>query len=102
MAHLYLSWITTHKAVYGFRPDAAHLMEFEFWEPILIFDDKTQFPDSWEIFGYYAWPAPNKGALGCSWVCTDEHGILARSILHHSDIPTDPNRWMVPVSGYIK
>ena len=66
MAHISLSWRTPHEAAYGFTPDVAHLMEFEFWEPIQILDDKTQFPDSREIFGYYAGPGPNKGAIGCS------------------------------------
>ena len=63
MVHLSLSWRIPHKAAYGFTPDVAHLMEFEFWEPILILDDKTKFTDSREIFGYYAGPSPNKFAL---------------------------------------
>ena len=63
MAHRSLSWLTPHEAAYVFTPDVAHLMEFEFWEPILILDDKTQFHDSRDIFGYYTGPAPNKVAL---------------------------------------
>ena len=58
-----LSWCTPHKAAYGFTPDIAHLKEFEFWEPILILYDNTHFPKSREIFGYYAGPATNKGAI---------------------------------------
>ena len=99
MAHLSLYWRTPHEAAYVFTPNIMHLMDFELWEPILILDDNTQFLDSRDIFGYYSGPAPSKGALGCSWVWTEEHGLLARSILRHPNIPTDPNRRMVPVSG---
>ena len=63
MAHRSLSWSTPHEAAYVFTPNVTHLMECEFWDPILTLDEKTQFPDSWEIFGYYAGPDPNKGAL---------------------------------------
>ena len=73
-------------------------MEFEFWEPILILYDNTQFPESHNIFGYYAGPALNKGGIDLSWVWTKEHGLLARSILRHAHSPTDTNRRMVPVS----
>ena len=101
MAHRYLSYNKPHKAAYGFTPDVPHLMEFELWDPILILDDKTQYPNPREIFGYYAGPDPNKGALGCSWVCTEEHGLLASSVLNQTKIPIDPKCWMVPVSGKI-
>ena len=74
-------------------------MEFELWETILTLYDKTQFPDSLGIFGYYSGPAPNKGALDWSWVWTEEHGLLESSVVHYANIPTDPNRQMVPVSG---
>ena len=77
-------------------------MEFEFWEPILIIDEKTQFNKSREIFGYYSGPAPNKGDLECSWFWTEEHGLLKRSFLRHSNGPTYTNLHMVPVSGEIK
>ena len=45
MDHLSLFWRTPHKAAYGFTTNVAHLIKFEFWEPILILDNKTQFPD---------------------------------------------------------
>ena len=77
-------------------------MEFKFWEPIIILDDKTQIPESRKIFGYYAGPAPNKGALGCSWVWTEEHVLLENCVLRHANIPADHNRHMVLVSGDIK
>ena len=98
MDHRSLSQRTPHKSAYGLTPDVAHITEFGLWETILIFDDKTQFPDSWEIFGYCTGPAPNKGNIGCSWVWTEEHGLLARYFLCHANSPTDPNRQMVPVS----
>ena len=41
-------------------------MDFEFWEPILILDDETQFPEPHYIFGYYAVPDLNKGDLDWS------------------------------------
>ena len=41
MVHRSLSWSTPNKAAHGFTPDAAHLMKFEFWEPIIILDYKT-------------------------------------------------------------
>ena len=53
MAHCSLSWHIPHGAANGYTPAVAHLMEFELLEPIPILDYKTQFPDSWEIFGYY-------------------------------------------------
>ena len=99
VTHLSLSWHTPHEAAYGFTPDAVHLMKFELWDAILILDDKNQFTNSQKICGYYSRPAPDKGALDCSWVCTEEHGLLARSILLHANIPKYPNRRMVPVSG---
>ena len=102
MAQQSFSWSTTHNAAYGFTPDVAHLMEFEFWEPILILDDKTQFPESHDIFGYYAGPALNKSDIDWSWVWTKEHGLLARYILRHANSPTDTNRHIVPVSVEIK
>ena len=77
-------------------------MEFELWEPILILDDKTQFHDSLEIFGYYTGTYPNNGAPDCSWVWNEEHGLLARYVLRHANIPPDPNCQMVLVSGEIK
>ena len=61
-------------------------MELEFWETILIPNDKTQLPESRDIFGYYAGPAPNKGSLDWSWVWTKDHGLLARSILGYASI----------------
>ena len=70
MDHYSLSWNTSHEAAYGFTPNVAHLISFEFWEPILILDNKTQFTDSREIVGYYAGPDPNKGDIDCSWVWT--------------------------------
>ena len=51
MAHHSLYWRTPHKAAYGFNPNGVHLTEFEFWEPVLILDDKNQFQNSQEIFG---------------------------------------------------
>ena len=77
-------------------------MEFEFWEPILILDDKTQFTESRKIFGYYYRPDPNKDAPKCSWVFIKECGLLSRSILHHTNRPSETNSCMVPVSGEIK
>ena len=93
-----MPWRTPHKAAYGFPPDVSHLMEFEFWENILIIDDKTQFPESHDLFGYYDGPALNKGAINWSWVWTKKHGLIARSILLHANSPTYTNRHMVPVS----
>ena len=51
ISHSSLSWRTTQEAIYGFTPNVAHLMGFELWEPTLIIYDKTQFPNSREIFG---------------------------------------------------
>ena len=77
-------------------------MEFEFWEPILILYDNTQFPESHNIFGYYAGPALNKSDIDWSWVWTKEHGLLARYILQHDNRPTYKKSHMVPVSVDIK
>ena len=74
-------------------------MGFEFWGPIFILDDKTQFPESHEIFGYYSGPSTDKDDLDWSWFSTKEHGPPARSVLRHYDRPTYTNRRMVPVSG---
>ena len=63
MAHRSFSWRNQCDAAYVFTPDVAQLMEFELWEPIIILDEKTQFPESRKIFYYYAGYAPNKGAL---------------------------------------
>ena len=71
MVHLSLYWRTQHKAAYGITTDAKHLMEFEFWGPILILDDKTHFTNSQEIFCYHFGPAPNKGDIDYSWVCNE-------------------------------
>ena len=46
MAHRSLSWRAPHETEYGFMHNVAHLMEFEFWETILIVDEKTQFTNS--------------------------------------------------------
>ena len=81
MAHRSLSWSTSHEATYGFTLDVTHLMKFEFWEPIIILDNKTQFTESHNIFGYYDVTAPNKGA----------HGLLASSVPCHTTILSDPN-----------
>ena len=102
MDHCSLSWRTPHKDAYGFTPVVAHLKEFKWWETILILDEKTHFTDSHNIFGYYAGPDPNRGAIDCSWVWTEENGLIARSVLHNANIPTDPNYRMVPVSREIK
>ena len=51
------------------------------------------------MFGYYAGPDPNKGAIECSWFCNKEHGLLASYVHHHADSPTYPNHHMVTVSG---
>ena len=99
MAHRSLYWRTPHEAAYTFTPDVSHLMEFKFWEPIIILYDKTQFPESCEIFDYYDGPAPNKYSLKFSWVWAEEHGLLARSVLCHAKIPTTLNYCMVPFSG---
>ena len=98
MAHRYLPWSNSHKAAYGFTYGVSHLMYFEFWEPIIILDEKNQFPESHNIFSYYAGPDHNKGAIDWSWVWTREHGLLACSILRHDNRPKDNNRHMVPVS----
>ena len=45
---------------------------------------------------------PNKGAIDCYWVWTEEHGLLARSVLRRANSPTEPSCQMVPVSGDIK
>ena len=90
MSHRSLYWRNPHEAAYLFTPDVAHLMDFELWESILILDDKTQFTNSREIFGYYTVPDHNKGDSNCSWVWTEEYGLLARSIIRHSNIPINP------------
>ena len=102
MVYHYLYWHTPQEAAHGFTPTVAHLMNFEWWKPILILDDKINLPETREIFGYYAGPAPNKGAIDCSWVWTKEHGLLSRYVLRHANSPTYPNRHMVPVSGDIQ
>ena len=88
MYQLSLYWRNPHEAAYVFTPDVTHLMEFELWESIIILNDKTQSTDSREIFGYYAVPDHNKGDLNYSWVWNDKHGLIARSILRHSNRPT--------------
>ena len=102
MAHRSLPWRTSHKASYGFTYGVSHLMEFEFWEPIIIIDENTQFTESHNIFGYYAGPALNKGAIDWYLVYTKEHVLLTRFTLQHDNIPTYNNRHMAPVSVYIK
>ena len=102
MAHRSLYWRTTHKATYGFTPDVAHLMKFELLEPNITIEDKTQFPESRDIFGYYAGNTPNKGAIDCSWVWTKENGLLLRSVPRYANRHIDTNRCMVQVSGDIK
>ena len=102
VSYLYLYWRTPNEAAYIFTADVAHLMEFELLEPILILDEKTQFPNSREIFSYYDGPAPNKGAFDCSWVWIEEHGLLVRYVLRHSNRPIEPNHQMLSVSGEIK
>ena len=77
-------------------------MELEFWWPIIILGDKTQVPESCEIFGYYYGPDPNKGALECSCFWIEYHGLLARYFLWRAYIPTDINLCMVPVSWETK
>ena len=51
MNNLSLYWCNPHEDEYGCMTDVAHLMNFELWETILILDEKTQFSDSWGIFG---------------------------------------------------
>ena len=102
VTHLSLSWHTPHEAAYGFTPDAVHLMKFELWDAILILDDKNQFTNSLEVFGYYSGPDLNKVPPVISWVWNEEHDLLECSVLSHATIPADPNHQMVPVSGEIK
>ena len=51
MAYRSLSWRTLYEATYGFTPVVMNLMEFEFWQPIIILDENTQFPEYRKIFG---------------------------------------------------
>ena len=56
MIHRSLYRITPDEAAYGLTPDVAHLMEFEFWETILVLNYKTQFPESRGIYGNMTGP----------------------------------------------
>ena len=82
MDHLSLYWRNPHEDEYGFMTNFAHPME-----TILILDEKTQFTDSQEIFRYYDVPDHSKGGLNCSWVWTEDHGLLARCVLPHCNSP---------------
>ena len=65
--HHSLYFCTPHKFAHGFTPDVTHLMEFDSWETILRLDEKTQFPESREIFCWYDVSTSNEGDLVCSW-----------------------------------
>ena len=98
LANKQLDWLTHMEKGMGITPDISPFLQFQWYEPVVIYENDCSFPATKERLGYWCGTTENCGDAMTYWILTkDTNQLVARSNVRSALTPADSSS-NVPVN----